>query len=143
MSPDFSVAWRFTDPRYKQLPERHLERIVSMSGDEAAALWDEWVPEAEHVMRIGASAALPARSFEVDTHEPGPARVRLRSELDLPDETELIFFWSRREAARVSVGLFLRYWDDFCYPDDDNTVIVCPDPRRRVFYVEERFRVEV
>lgn len=39
-------------------------------------------------------------------------------------DQEVVFFWTRAIAVRTRWSIFKKYWDDFCYPGDDNLVYV-------------------
>jgi hypothetical protein len=57
----------------------------------------------------------------------------------LEGEEWLWLFWGRCCAAQVPRDIFIKCWDDFFYPSDENTVLVMPGSAEAIFSFEENF----
>jgi hypothetical protein len=60
-------------------------------------------------------------------------RNKLTSILD-PWPENVIVTWNRRTTLKTTKELFLKYWDDFCYPSSDDVTIISEDTNWIMFY---------
>ncbi|MEQ8211666.1 MAG: hypothetical protein RH917_17800 [Lacipirellulaceae bacterium] len=121
---EFSLRWRWTDPKWNLLPSDVLAsiqplkvhkaneldtilenllkpiplRIVGRTGTQLQSAVDKQVVE----------------SFDTSGEQPG-AYKWLCEVLPSPDGSAFIS-WDNDTAALVRLATFIDYWDDFCYP---------------------------
>jgi hypothetical protein len=143
----FSLAWRFTDPKFAVLPSEILQTIEPLDKQEARVLWTKYVyDEFDHLLKIPAKyvdkLVVSERRFVVDWHDPQDGIDKLRANVPLSDPGRIIVFWSPSVAVRTTWQTTTDYWTDFFYPDDDNCAVVFPDDFVRLLYVNEAFRVQ-
>lgn len=46
----------------------------------------------------------------------------------------VIITWNRSTTLRTTKSVFLKYWDDFCYPSSDNVTVISEDVNWIMFY---------
>ncbi len=136
----FTLAWRFVDENYHQLPLRDLHRITPYSAEEAYSLWQRYVSKSyDHVMQLTQFHPEMIR-FEVDWENENQGQQLLKQHCQLTEDSTILCFWSPQVAVKTHWGLLTQYWTDFCYPDDDNNVIVAWP--FRLYFCEEVFTIE-
>ena len=52
---------------------------------------------------------------------------------------KIILFWGSNCSIITFGDVFLTYWTDFCYPDDDSILIAVPAKNVLITFVEENF----
>lgn len=60
-------------------------------------------------------------------------RNKLTSILDTWDEN-VIVTWNRTMTVKTTKEVFLKYWDDFCYPSSDDVTIISEETNWVMFY---------
>jgi hypothetical protein len=136
---NFPLAWRWTDPKYVELPADVLAGMLPLDPDGAAALHDRWLPVFDRYGEV-----IPDRFSQIEVcptegtwhgdacrREPplleqvsGWLRER-EPRLDLP----VTVSWQREQSLRTTWDTVTRWWDDFFYPGSDDAFVV-PDPPR-------------
>lgn len=136
----FELRWRFTDPKFNQLPIADVRQIQPNTAEISKALWSKYV-SAEHLHSIQflADELRAYRRIRVDWNDKDTSRRILSGTTNLPSEAKILFFWSLTCSVQTNWAIFLKYWDDFCYPDDDNDVIVNLETGAKIFFSEEAF----
>lgn len=125
----FPIAWRFNAADCG-LSANDKQRVVLFDQAASQALWDRFIPVPslfqchEKTTLDFAKGAESSLFFER----------RLSPEADL-----LWLFWGRRCAAQVPRDIFIKCWDDFFYPSDENTALIMPDSAEVIFSFEEHF----
>jgi hypothetical protein len=136
---EHQLAWRWTDPKYAQLPSDILSQIVPLDPSIAAAVHDRWIPCFDRHGEVisGRLARIEtcstegtwkggACSRETPLVEQVADWLRIREpNLSLP----VTISWQRDCAVRTSWEIFTRWWDDFCYASSDDAFIVPDSPR--------------
>jgi hypothetical protein len=138
---EFRLAWRWTDPRYAVLPSDVLARIIPQRPARAARLWAE-------SLRTCDASGLDARAFtvkELPTGDADPAAVSAWLRACHPDEeTTVVLSWQPDLAVTTTWGIFVRYWNEFCYPaSDDVHVWSEAHPWVLLYHHEELFQFGV
>ena len=146
---DFSLGWRFfEDPvKYAILSYEDRKDFKLISKDSTRKLWqrfmkaldpllplkqDDW-PWSEMVSENVLLSAQPDDAFVEHV------RTQLQSDIHLPEDAQLIFFWDPEEAVETVWRVFLKHWDDFCYPSDSLNVAAFPSPNSLLLYSEGQF----
>ena len=118
----FSLNWRWTDPKWNQLPENVLSQIRPLCEAKARELW-------EQPLILGASSRLEADLVDHVTElEPSQDEQKVRHWLQQRvsnDRQQVFITWDRQTAVLTTWKVFCDYWDDFCYPSSDD-VTICP-----------------
>ena len=121
---DFPLSWRWTDPKWNQLPEAALQRISPLTRAKAKELWRI---EGHFVLsdgpRVNMFECSPWIDASVDTAD---AFEKVRDWLlgHFSDrEQQVIVSWDKDTAVVASWGVFCDYWDDFCYPASDDVSV--------------------
>ncbi|MBU1053487.1 MAG: DUF2947 domain-containing protein [Proteobacteria bacterium] len=146
---DFDLIWRFSDAeKYVQLSEAEFRRFHPIPSDESIKLWNEYVypsnnSREHHLTELYVQKNIkwpdgPTFKTDDDVVEKEIASL-LRKSFPLPDNTTVYFFWHAETCVKTDWGLFLSYWDDFCYPSDDSDVIVIPEFDKAIIYIEDRW----
>ncbi len=65
-------------------------------------------------------------------------RDKLTSILELWDEN-VIVTWNRTTSLKTTKEVFLKYWDDFCYPSSDDVIIISVETNWIMFYNHMEF----
>ena len=121
---DFSLKWRFTEPKYNQLPKNHLVQLKPLNNIGSKFLWD-------HIMDIG-------------IHNEDPFDKNIFQNLDyiniaddneneikkwlykrgLPFDKEVFISWQPDSAMIVPWKILIKYYNDFYYPGSDDLTII-------------------
>jgi hypothetical protein len=137
---DFALDWRFTDPQYNRLPAEDLGRIQPQSQENTRRLWDTYVSNRHnHITGFKSDELPPHHAFRTDWNAKELSRQRIARQIPIAEDEEVLFFWSPSCSVLVDWGTVIKYWDDFFYPSDDNTVVVVPRRGYRFFYSDESF----
>ena len=135
---NFPLCWRFTDPNYNLVSDRDLMRIVPIDREHARRLWQTSVSDwHDHITAFPSQYFAGCHRITLDWNAKANGQQRLVEEVHLGADVKVLFFWSKSCAVQTDWAIVVRYWDDFCYPDDDNSVIVEPINAHRIFYSEE------
>lgn len=51
-----------------------------------------------------------------------------------PWNENIIITWNRKETLTTTKEIFLKYWDDFCYPSSDDVIIISIETNWVMFY---------
>jgi Protein of unknown function (DUF2947) len=131
------MAWRFADPRFNVLPQEDLQQMEDVPPNEAECIWKTHV-RVDHLLLLPAGLRdIPLQTIEVDWDNPIVGRTLL-SRLGYRQDEKIVFFWGPNTAVRTTWSTFLRYWDDFFYPDDDNNLIIIQGVTRKLLLFDER-----
>ncbi len=130
----FSLKWRFTDPKYNELPKEKLAQIKPLNKKTSFDLH-------EHARIFLNNFHLDINRFKsienLDTpHEYFLTREWLENKL--PKESkEIIVSWDAETSVRVDREIFYEYWDDFCYEGSDDIVIIPINGEWLMYYFHE------
>lgn len=143
MMDNFPLHWRFDDPAFNQLDEDELAAFVIPSISELSTVWSHFVGEGvSHLLQRPNETVCIVDQFSVDWNDEGSGKVQLQQKLSTNLTGEVLVMWSPTVGVRVPAALLLRYWTDFFYPDDDNTIVVTTSETEFLTYCEETFFVE-
>jgi hypothetical protein len=110
----FPLKRRFLDPATGALASHFAGRMKPFTAARARALATEATARC-------AEAGDFTVTFRTDD-SPGLVTRRLRA-LPVPDESSVVIWWDRATAVMTEWGVFVGYWDDFCYPASDDISI--------------------
>ncbi len=114
-----TLAWRWTDSNYAQLPEDVLGQLLPI--DVAEAVKHHKVA----LSYLGRDALSPLfTSLVLSTKhlsaEEGTCWLKQHGP---PSSTEIILSWDPTVALRTTWAIFVKYWQEFCYPASDDLVV--------------------
>jgi hypothetical protein len=136
----FELRWRFTDPKFNQIPIEDLRQIQPNPPDISRELWSKYVSAIhKHSIQFSSEELPGYRRIRIDWSDKENGRRIIAASTKISGETKIVFFWSATCSVLTNWGTFLKYWDDFCYPDDDNNVIVDMQTGVKILYSEEAF----
>jgi hypothetical protein len=140
---EFQYKWRWTDPKYNLLPGHALEMIFPLAKRSSEKLFEyslkysrgwEYRPSEDLFSDI---VSIEAGVLSEDADIEG-IRTWLANRLpkDLP---EIFISWQPDMAVKTNTGIFVKYWDDFCYPGDDVAIFPASEDWVLLYWHEERF----
>ncbi|WP_043274763.1 hypothetical protein [Pseudomonas sp. PH1b] len=131
----YPIAWRF-NARDCGLSDSDKQRLCFYQQAQSQALWDEWIP-VSHLMRLSAGTFQVSETTTLDFKRRADGARFFHKALE--GEEWLWLFWGRCSAAQVPRDIFIKCWDDFFYPSDENTALVMPGSAEVIFSFEENF----
>ena len=136
---------RWTEPDNAALPPRILDQIKIIRSEKSARLWAYFYPICgKDFSRL----IFPSLRDEVDMSkfaDIGHYSVEKSDEeifswlssLDIPATSRMAFCWETNVAAVTTWKIFVKYWDDFYYPGQDDIFIGSLEgPWRLLFFHE-------
>src|SRR5258708_2553114 len=134
---DFSLKWRWTDKTWNELPKDDLKTIRPTVSEKAKELCEHSLKYFSHY-GLSANCFINVALFETSTREKEEVANWLRSKLGNNDE-ELVVCWDMKTAAIVGKDVFVKYWDDFCYPASDDVSIFPLDLEWMLGYFHDEY----
>lgn len=131
---NFSMAWRFNDNDCG-LDKSDIEQILFLDKSQSSKLWQllfdfnnlQLVTSQNNyyeILEVREAAFFEGHPFVF---------------VDLFDSDEAIYFlWGMGSAAILSSNIFLKSWDDFFYPSDENSILYIPSKNEMVFSFNEK-----
>lgn len=121
---DFSLKWRFIDPKYDQIPLQHLEQLEPLDRDASKFLWD-YIKEANvH----GDVPFLKGFFRTIDKIEiSSDNEIEIKKWLcrrGMPFEKKVMLSWTPTEAMIVPWKLLIKYFDSFYYRGADDLTVI-------------------
>jgi hypothetical protein len=134
----FPLKWRWTDPRWNELPPERLLRIRPLVASKAKEI---------HGRGMAFFHALKRRrdlfshiSEHDDSGSVGPETARQwLSGLPAAEGPAVLVYWDLGTAAVTDWATFCEYWDDFCYPMSDVIVWPITEEWALHYHHDERF----
>jgi hypothetical protein len=140
---DFSLRYRWTEPRYNVLPPSALGAIRPLTAAKARQI-DRLALPYLRSLAINPVGAIPeyfAGAITAFSTFRDESTVPARLQALVPDdEQSVVASWDDRTAVLTSWWVFRTYWDDFCYPSSDDVTVVPQSGEWLLWYDhEERF----
>lgn len=118
----FELCWRWTEHN-TNVPTEDLNKIKPLSSAKANEVWKrslDFVEGPTHCL----SRRLFANIVELDVSQLSNDDVRTWLCEQNADQAEwIIVSWTKDVAVVTEWSIFVRYWDDFCYPGSDDVSI--------------------
>jgi hypothetical protein len=119
----FAYRWRFTNPKYVQLTPTELNQLHPLSLTASNSV-DTEIRSLLDKRKLPVTTDVFGRMVKYDTSG-DPLDTKEWLERTLRNLHGLVIVsWDADNAVVTSLQLFLKYWDDFCYPGSDDTTIV-------------------
>ncbi|MEW8693080.1 MAG: hypothetical protein AB2535_18740 [Candidatus Thiodiazotropha endolucinida] len=109
---NFKLKWRWTDPDYLDMPEENLDKINALSPESASAVFDESSRLIKESNIENEGQRTSANNSEVAEYL---ARINV--------ESMILVSWGPDCAVVTTTNIFIKYWEDFCYPTSDDVSI--------------------
>jgi hypothetical protein len=150
---DFPLKWRFAEDasKWTVLPPEDLARFRPLTEQASRTLWTQLVADNAWHHSVLSQDQLRVNSDELghvvvdDDAEPASEHQRIRdfltTQISLPLDTQVLFFWGATCSVDTTWDVFIRYWDDFCYPSDDSNVAVLDGANKVVVFHENRLSI--
>ena len=121
---DFDLSWRWDDIHNPSIEKSELGKIIAFSEAESKRLnkvIDYYESEGNLLKSFDETDWILANS-ETDTNTN-----RFREafcELTKDFNENVIISWNRSTCVYTEKNIFIKYWDDFCYPNSDDVTII-------------------
>ena len=134
---NFPLIWRWTDPKYIVLTEEELSQIQPLDKASAKIVWKQSLEFASNKNDFSPNEKIFNRVEGIDSQNYEVASSWLKEKI--PD-VEIIVTWQPEFAVITNSNLFIKYWDDFCYPASDD-VSIWPENESWIlhYWHEEKF----
>ncbi len=121
----FGLRWRWDTKHSPQMTPSELSRIRPLTSEKAQELVQESRQfRVAHDPMLLPNATLFSLIMRLDTSNETPEIVCQWLELQIPPTTDLVIVsWSPEYAALTERGIFVKFWNDFCYPASDDVTI--------------------
>lgn len=104
---EFELSWRWTQESHTVIPENDLFLIQPLSLDSAIQVF-------ESANKLLSSTKVESKGLTIQHIE------FLKSNLT---EEPIIISWGKETAVKTNTVIFIKYFDDFCYPSSDDITI--------------------
>jgi hypothetical protein len=124
----FSLLWRWTSPRYTELPTDVLECIRPIAQRKAALINDyaiKRVHSERPALGLKAESVRDVQVIDADDEDQSVVREWLLS-LPIPVDETVIVSWDEDTAVTAPFAVVAEYWSDFFYGSSDDAAIVPP-----------------
>lgn len=116
----FVLKWRWTDENYCLLTEGELSRIHPLDAPSAKKVWDKSLTFVDKDSEFSPSPELFENVESIDTTDTSTVTSWLTSKMS---SGNIIVSWQPDTAVKTTTDLFVKYWDEFCYPSSDDVSI--------------------
>ena len=133
-------GWSFLNQNQVIIDEYILEKIFINNKNDSIRKWTEITNSKKgHLFRLPDSfwdGLNKITTLPVDWNKINYP-ISLSPFLEANDK--ILLFWGSNCSIITFGEVFLKYWTDFCYPDDDNILIAVPAKNVLITFVEENF----
>ena len=116
----FPLNWRWTDKKYCLLSEDEIAQIRPFSPSSAKELWKKSLKLIDSSKEFSPSPELFESIEVIDSNDTDKVTVWLKDKM--PSES-IFVSWQPDTAVMTNTDLFIKYWDEFCYPSSDDVTI--------------------
>ncbi|WP_373135302.1 DUF2947 family protein [Phocaeicola plebeius] len=134
------IGWRFINNDKVIFDEKSINDIIINSREKSKKEWKKITGSSEgHLFKLPNSfwRNLNKISCVNITWDDDNQRQCISS--FIKEDDKILFFWGKYNSIFVSGGTFLKYWDDFCYPGDDNDMIIIYEKNLLITFVDDIF----
>ncbi len=116
----FKLNWRWTDENYCLLSESELSYILPLDSRTAKEIWGKSLTFIDKENEFSPNPKLFDSIDFIDTTDSDKVIDWLSRKMPSGD---IIVSWQPDTAVKTTVELFIKYWDEFCYPSSDDVSI--------------------
>lgn len=119
---DFILNWRWTDPKYCLMPENDLKQIYPLDEFSSKLIWMKSLTfySDESDFSPSPSNKLFTEIENIETENYRGVRNWLQKKLT---NCQIVVNWQPNLSVLTNTEIFIKYWDDFCYPSSDDVSI--------------------
>lgn len=134
------VGWRFFNQNQVIVDEDSLGKIFINNKNDSIRKWTEITKSKKgHLFRLPDSFWNDLNKISTLFVEWNEINYPISLSPFLEANDKIILFWGSNCSITTFGDVFLKYWTDFCYPDDDNILIAVSAKNVLITYVEENF----
>ena len=116
----FPLKWRWTEDEYCILPPEELAQITPLSPEKAKVAWSKSLTFISSQSDFSPNTDLFESIEVIDTKDENQVSDWLMRKMT---STDIIVSWQPEIAVFTNSQLFIKYWDEFCYPSSDDVSI--------------------
>lgn len=116
----FKLKWRWMDENYRLFPEEVLSRIFPLDGPSSKKVWEKSLTFIDKGTEFSPNSELFDSIETIDTTESSEVVNWLMSKMP---SGEIVISWQPDTAVKTTTSIFIKYWDEFCYPSCDDVSI--------------------
>lgn len=132
---EYPIAWRFNSEDCL-LSDQEKQSIVFLDEKQSQRLWGIFIP-AKNLMELSDKNFVLHEKTILSFSDIEASANFFASRL--AHSSFVWFFWSAVAVAIVPLQVFLKSWDDFFYPSDENSILLTPDCPKAIFSFEDTF----
>ncbi len=121
---DFRLRWRFTDPKYDQLPGIHLDQLRPLDEEASKFIWnfiEDTNLHAHTPFQKGLFRTIDKMKIWTGN---GSEVKKWLYQRGLPFEKQVFLSWQPTEAMIVPWKLLIKYFDSFYYGSADDLTVI-------------------
>jgi hypothetical protein len=131
------IAWRFEDIDCR-LSDIQKESIVFLNENFSGKIWHDFISDKGHLFLMDGSADIyKNRQDSLDTSNKDFFCVQESLRKFIFSSSFVFALWGAKCGILCEKDIFLDAWDDFFYPGDENTVIICFPGKQCIYSFEE------
>ena len=131
----FPIAWRFNSCDCN-LTKQDIDKIVFLTKDASERLWRYYFC-INNLMEINSDIFLLDKKIYLNFEDDKSCADFFNA--NTSDAEILFFFWGKFSSAIVKKDVFIKSWDDFFYPSDENSLLLIPNTKKIIFSFNETF----
>jgi hypothetical protein len=137
-----SLGWRFNDGNFQIINKRDFDDIIVYNKEDSIQRWIQITHEQKfHLMELSEKFLNKFKKIETIKLEWGDEKSnnveKLLSIQCLSHYDTIEYLYGGCITIKLIWEIFIKYWDDFCYPDDDTILIYCETKGIMMTFVEE------
>ena len=130
----FPLKWRWTEKEYCILPKDELAQITPLESSSAKKVWDKTLTFIDKKSDFSAN---PEMFTVIDTINSTDIEKSSNWLKETIPNSKVIVSWQPGTAVLTSTEIFIKYWDEFCYPASDDVTIYPEDESWVLHYWHE------
>ncbi len=130
----FPLKWRWTEKEYCILSKEDLNQITPLAPTSAKSVWEKSLTFIDRREQFSANSELFQVISTFNSKDIEKASDWLKKHLP---NSKIIVSWQPGTAVLTNTELFIRNWDEFCYPASDDVTIYPEDESWVLHYWHE------
>ena len=134
---EFILKWRWTDSKYCLMPENDLRKIYPLDENSSKLIWENSLTFTSDESDFSPSNKLFTEIENIETENNTGVSNWLIKKLT---NCQIVVNWQPDSSVLTNTEVFIKYWDDFCYPSSDD-VSIWPEDESWIlhYWHEEQF----
>jgi hypothetical protein len=131
----YPVAWRFNSNDCL-LSDQEKASIILFNEPQSQRLWDAFIPT-KNLMELTSNNFKRHEKSTLSFSESAESAEFFKFRLN--EAGFIWFFWGGRSAAIVPKDIFIKAWDDFFYPSDEDSLLLVVNSSKAIYSFEDTF----